>query len=112
MFCNYHHVIKALTVCNEIPKRGNYYAINIPHFRVRRLRLVLEVIDMTGKRFLTFLAHRGIPASCLAQRLGCNISSIKKLQAYDKVPRHYINMLVREFGGYLTGRDLDLLTGT
>ena len=73
--------------------------------------LVLEVIDMTGKRFLTFLAHRGIPASCFAQRLGCHLSSIKKLQTCDKVPRHYINMLIREFGVYLTGRDLDLLTG-
>ena len=66
---------------------------------------------MTGKRFLTFLAHRGIPASCFAQRLGCHLSSIKKLQSCDKVPRHYINMLIREFGVYLTGRDLDLLTG-
>lgn len=64
---------------------------------------------MTGKRFLTFLAHRGIPASCFAQRLGCRLSSIKKLQYCDKVPRHYINMLIREFGVYLNGRDLDLL---
>lgn len=65
---------------------------------------------MTGKRFLTFLAHRGIPASCFAQRLGCRLSSIKKLQFCDKVPRHYINMLISEFGVYLTGSDLDLLS--
>jgi translation initiation factor 2B subunit (eIF-2B alpha/beta/delta family) len=64
---------------------------------------------MTGKRFLSFLAHRGIPASCLAQRLGCQLSSIRNLKACDKVPKHYINMLIREFGTYLTGSDLDRL---
>jgi hypothetical protein len=112
VFCNYYHIIKALIVCNEILNKVNCCAINVVHFGVRKVRLVLEVIDMTGKRFLTFLAHRGIPASCFAQRLGCNISSIKKLQSCDKVPRHYINMLVKEFGGYLTGRDLERLTDT
>jgi hypothetical protein len=66
---------------------------------------------MTGKRFLNFLTHRGIPASCFAQRLGCHLSSIKKLQSCDQVPHHYINMLITEFGGYLTGRDLDMLKG-
>jgi hypothetical protein len=66
---------------------------------------------MTGKRFLTFLAHRGIPASCFAQRLGCRLSSIKKLQSCDKVPRHYINMLISEFGVYLTVRELVILEG-
>lgn len=66
---------------------------------------------MTGKRFLNFLTKKGIPASCLAQRLGCHLSSIKKLQSSDKVPRHYINMLISEFGIYLTGRDLEMLKG-
>lgn len=66
---------------------------------------------MTGKRFLSFLAHRGIPASCFAQRLGCSLSSINKLKAYDKVPKHYINKLISEFGSYLTGSDLERLQG-
>ncbi|MFQ3221059.1 MAG: hypothetical protein ACI96W_003441 [Paraglaciecola sp.] len=61
---------------------------------------------MTGKRFLTFLSHRGIPASCFAQRLGCSLTSIKKLNAYEKVPRHYVNKLISEFSAYLTGNDL------
>ena len=64
---------------------------------------------MTGKRFLTFLAHHGIPASCFAQRLGCSLSSIKKLKTYDKVPKHYVDNLIREFGDYLTGKDLKQL---
>ena len=64
---------------------------------------------MTGKRFLTFLAHHGIPASCFAQRLGCSLSSIKKLNTYDKVPKHYINKLILEFGDYLTSNDLKQL---
>lgn len=79
------------------------------YLKVRVIRLVIEAVNMTGKRFLTFLAHRGIPASCFAQRLGCHLSSLKKLQSYEKVPRHYINMLIREFGAYLTGSDLELL---
>lgn len=61
---------------------------------------------MTGKRFLTFLSHRGIPASCFAQRLGCSLASIKKLNAYEKVPRHYVNKLISEFSSYLSGNDL------
>jgi translation initiation factor 2B subunit (eIF-2B alpha/beta/delta family) len=73
------------------------------------MRYVMKEICMTGKRFLNFITSRGIPASCLAQRLGCHLSSIKKLKSYDKVPRHYINMLIREFGAYLTGSDLDML---
>ncbi|WP_340680430.1 hypothetical protein [Paraglaciecola sp.] len=66
---------------------------------------------MTGKRFLHFLTHRGIPISCFAQRLGCHLSSIRKLQSCEQVPRHYVNMLIREFSAYLTGRDLDQLKG-
>lgn len=64
---------------------------------------------MTGKRFLTFLSHHGIPASCFAQRLGCSLSSIKKLKAYDRVPKHYVNKLISEFGSYLSGNDLKQL---
>lgn len=64
---------------------------------------------MTGKRFLSFLAHRGIPASCFAQRLGCKLSSIKKLKSYDQVPKHYVNLLIKEFGSFLNGSDLDRL---
>ncbi|MFT4937443.1 MAG: translation initiation factor 2B subunit (eIF-2B alpha/beta/delta family) [Paraglaciecola sp.] len=64
---------------------------------------------MTGKRFLTFLVHHGIPASCFAQRLGCSLASIKKLKAYDKVPKHYVNKLISEFGASLTGNDLTQL---
>jgi len=79
------------------------------YLKFRVMRFVIEVVNMTGKRFLTFLAHRGIPASCFAQRLGCHLSSLKKLQSSEKVPRHYINMLIREFGVYLTGSDLELL---
>jgi len=61
---------------------------------------------MTGKRFLSILAHRGIPASCFAQRLGCNLSSINKLKSYDQVPKHYINFLIREFGSVLNINDM------
>lgn len=64
---------------------------------------------MTGKRFLIFLAHHGIPASCFAQRLGCSLSAIKKLNTYEKVPKHYVNKLINEFGTYLSGDDLELL---
>ena len=64
---------------------------------------------MTGKRFLNFLAHHGIPASCFAQRLGCSLASIKKLKSYDRVPQHYVNKLKSEFGTYLTGNDIDKL---
>jgi hypothetical protein len=78
---------------------------------INALRLVVEVFSMTGKRFLSFLSHRGIPASCLAQRLGCQLSSIKNLKTCEQVPKHYINMLIREFGMYLTGNDLDRLKG-
>ena len=66
---------------------------------------------MTGKRFLNFLAHRGIPASCLAQRIGCHLSAIKNLAQYERVPKHYIRIIIREFGMYLNGDDLKRLTG-
>lgn len=68
--------------------------------------LILEVFGMTGKRFLSILAHRGIPASCFAHRLGCNLSSINKLKSYEQVPKHYINFLIREFGSFLNINDL------
>lgn len=64
---------------------------------------------MNGKRFLTLLAHHGIPASCFAQRLGCNLSSIKKLKAYNTVPKHYVNKLLNEFGAYLSEKDVENL---
>jgi hypothetical protein len=64
---------------------------------------------MTGKRFLIFLAHHGIPASCFAQRLGCSLSAIKKLSSCEKVPNHYVNKLINEFGSYLSGDDLKQL---
>ena len=64
---------------------------------------------MTGKRFLNFLAHRGIPASCFAQRLGCKLSSIQNLKSCEQVPKHYINMLIREFGLYFNRTDLERL---
>jgi len=64
---------------------------------------------MTGKRFLIFLAHHGIPASCYAQRLGCSLTAIKKLQSYEKVPKHYVNKLINEFGSNLSCDDLKLL---
>ena len=64
---------------------------------------------MTGKRFLSFLAHRGIPASCFAQRLGCNLSSVKKLKTYDEVPRHYINFVIKEYGSFFDRNDLKRL---
>ena len=73
------------------------------------MRYVMKGIFMTGKRFLNFITSRGIPASCFAQRLGCHLSSIKKLKSCDNVPRHYINMLIREFGTLLTGSDLEML---
>ena len=66
---------------------------------------------MTGKRFLTLLAHHGIPASCFAQRLGCNLSSIKKLKAYDTVPKHYVNKLRNEFGAHISDKHLKELKG-
>ena len=79
--------------------------------KVRVMRYVKKEISMTGKRFLSLLTSKGIPASCFAQRLGCHLSSIKKLQSCEKVPHHYINMLIREFGMYLTGNDLEMLNG-
>jgi hypothetical protein len=84
----------------------------IPASKARVMRHVVKEINMTGKRFLNFLTSKGIPASCFAQRLGCHISSIKKLHSCDEVPSHYINMLIREFGVYLTGRDLEMLKGS
>ncbi|MGS2719986.1 hypothetical protein [Paraglaciecola aestuariivivens] len=65
---------------------------------------------MTGKRFLNFLAHKGIPASCFAQRLGCKLSAIQNLQHCDTVPKHYINMLIKEFGHYLQGSDIERMS--
>jgi hypothetical protein len=76
---------------------------------LRVMRYVMKEVCMTGKRFLNFITSRGIPTSCFAQRLGCHLSSIKKLKSCDKVPRHYINMLIKEFGAYLTGNDLEML---
>jgi hypothetical protein len=70
---------------------------------------VRKEVCMTGERFLNFITSRGIPTSCFAQRLGCHLSSIKKLKSCDQVPRHYINMLIREFDTYLTGNDLEML---
>lgn len=67
---------------------------------------------MTGRRFLIFLAHHGIPASCFAQRLGCSLSAIKKLNTYEKVPKHYVNKLINEFGAYLSGDDLEQLNAS
>nr|WP_136252196.1 hypothetical protein [Ningiella ruwaisensis] len=64
---------------------------------------------MTGKAFIRLIAKRGIPLSCIANKLNCKLSTLRSLETYEKVPSHYLKRFKQYFQHNLTEQDLLLL---
>ncbi|WP_395343230.1 hypothetical protein PN836_002935 [Ningiella sp. W23] len=65
---------------------------------------------MTGRAFIRLISKRGIPLSCIANRLNCQLKTLRALEQSDKVPSHYVNGFKRAFKESLTLADIQLLS--
>ncbi|MFC4699441.1 hypothetical protein ACFO4O_04625 [Glaciecola siphonariae] len=61
---------------------------------------------MTGRAFIRLVAKRGIPLSCIANKLDCQLSTLKALERAEKVPKHYVFRFVNAFHSSLTESDM------
>ncbi|GEM_PF-3280862 len=65
---------------------------------------------MTGRAFIRFIRHRGIPLSCLAERIDCKLSTLQNIQAQDEVPDYYISRFISEYDASLTEEEVKALS--
>lgn len=64
---------------------------------------------MTGRAFIRLVTKRGIPLSCIANKLNCRLEALKAIEKMETVPRHYAISIVNAFKDSLTPSDMKLL---
>jgi len=72
--------------------------------------LMYEEKVMTGRAFIRLIAKRGIPLSCIANKLDCKLSTLKAIEKMETVPRYYSLKFINAFKDSLTLSDMELLT--
>ena len=65
---------------------------------------------MTGRAFMRFIRQRGIPLSCIAEKLNCKLSTLRDLTNHDQVPHYYITQFISAFHATLSEEEVKALT--
>ncbi|MEM0909346.1 MAG: hypothetical protein AAGJ37_00110 [Pseudomonadota bacterium] len=65
---------------------------------------------MTGRAFMRFIRHRGIPLSCFAEKLNCKLSTLRDLTRQEQVPHYYIIQFIIAFHTMLSDEEVRMLT--
>jgi len=64
---------------------------------------------MTGRVFIRLITKRGIPLSCIADKLNYQLSTLRKIEKMEQVPKHILFRFVNAFKDSLEPTDIEML---